>query len=161
MVLYTDSMSTFNPRTLFRVWCFVAPLAVVKAAPRPGSSPAPDPFLGPQPLPEPQSNAVNAIPVVPNVMGWIGSIGGLLGVVSFAQNTITQVVQAFTPEPPQGNGEDIIRGFYEEFEKDHSRKPPVAPKKEGDPPWQVGVQVGLDGTGLKVGRLLFPFILRG
>lgn len=151
-------MPKFNPWILFRAWCFVAPLAAVKAAPKPGPSPAPGPLLGPQPLPELQSNAVKRGPV-PNGMGWIGSMGGLLGVISFTQDTIETLVHAFTPERPQYDSwEDHFRHFFMDWEKKYSGKPSGAPKKEGNPPWEVGVQVGLDGTGLKVGPSVPLFV---
>lgn len=118
---------------------------MVNTAPKPGSSPAPDPLLGPQPLPEPQSNAAGPNPVP------IGSIGGLLGVVSFTQDIISSLVTAFTPEPPHyENFNDHIKHYFIDWERKYLGKPSGALKKEGKSPCQVGVQVGLDGTGLKV-----------
>lgn len=98
------------------------------------------------------------IPAVPLIMAWIGSIGGLLGVISFSDTYIGKLVNAFKGPPP-GPPKPLVKHdakWFREFEEYHRQilqthwKHRVVPKKKGDPSWKVGVQVGLDGTGLKV-----------
>lgn len=54
--------------------------------------------------------------------------------------------------------ETWTRRKWRDYEKKYTGQALDYPKKEGDPPWTVGVQVGLDGTGLKVKRF-FPLLL--
>lgn len=115
-----------NPWTLLQAWCHVAPLAMVRAAPRPDPVLAPDALATPQPAPEP--GTVEAmIPAVPMAMAWLGSIGGVLGIISFTESYMTRMVEAIK----------------------RAANPHHDPGR-GDPSWVVGVQVGLDGHGLSV-----------
>lgn len=124
-------MHLFRPWTLFQVWCHVAPLAMVQAAPRPDPDLAPDPSAALQPAPEPEAE-MNLIPPVPLAMAWLGSIGGVLGIISFTETYITRLVEAIKAATGSSN--------YD--------------AKRGEPSWVVGVQVGLDGHGLKVNHFL-------
>lgn len=91
-------------------------------------------------------------------MGWLGSIGGVLGIISFTETYVTRLVKAFIPHSDEDYPTRVKKKF-KDFEKKHSGQAVNAPEKKGDPPWTVGVQVGLDGTGLKVNRFFFLFIL--
>lgn len=115
-------MKSLNPWTLLTVWCHVAPLAMVQAAPRPDPVPAPDALAAAQPAPEPM-----VIPAVPVAMAWLGSIGGVLGIISFTESYVSRLVEAIKKAIDPNHDEE-----------------------KGDPPWVVGVQVGLDGHGLNV-----------
>lgn len=96
-------------------------------------------------------------------MQWIGAIGGLLGVISFADNYIHKLVDAFkgppaTPSRPKPKHDTAYFRHMEEYHRQILQttwKPRISPKKKGDPSWKVGIQVGLDGTGLQVQRLQF------
>lgn len=116
------TMKSLNPWTLLQVWCHVAPLAMVQAAPRPDPVTVPDVLAAAQPAPEPK-----VIPAVPLAMAWLGSIGGVLGIISFTESYISRLVEAIKKAKNPHHDED-----------------------KGDPPWVVGVQVGLDGHGLNV-----------
>lgn len=116
------TMKSPNPWMLLQVWCHVAPLAMVQAAPRPDPNPAPDALAAAQPAPEPK-----VIPAVPVAMAWLGSIGGVLGIISFTESYVTRLVEAIKKAAD-----------------------PLHDEEKGDPSWVVGVQVGLDGHGLQV-----------
>lgn len=98
------------------------------------------------------------IPAVPLLMAWIGSIGGLLGVISFSDTYIGKMINAFKgpppgpPRPPVKHDKAWFTRFEERWRQilQTTWKPRVSPKRKGDPSWKVGIQVGLDGTGLKV-----------
>lgn len=126
---------------------------MVQAIPRPDPNLTPDPSMDPDP--DPAINAQFAPP--PNGMGWLGAIGGLLGVVSYTQGLITDLAKAFTPVLHNPNNENPIKVKFhkilKDYEKEHSGETIEVPEKKGDAPWAVAIQVGLDGTGLKVKRL--------
>ena len=126
----------------------------------PDASPSPNPALVPQPVPVPnliQDTELFLLPLVPLGMQWIGSIGGLLGVISFADTYIGKLIDAFsgssshTPRPPAKHD----TAWFKHLEDYHRKiwtgwKTRVAPEKKGEPSWKVGIQVGLDGSGLQV-----------
>lgn len=150
-------MHSFNPWALFRVWCHLAPLAMVQAAPSPDLSPAPDPSPDPQPEPAPQLipepnplPGVNLlmVPAVPAIMGWLGSIGGVLGIISFAETYLTRLIKAFIPPVI-----DKDYAYWKGHEDRHYGYKEKIPNKQGDAPWMVGIRVGLDGQGLQVSRI--------
>lgn len=141
---------------LLQVWCRLTPLAMAAPSldispapdlpPAPDPSPNPDPSESPEPLSEVQPASFMVIPAVPVLLAWIGSIGGLLGTVSFTDtytrklgNLINRVT---TATPFDGKA-------YEEYWSWDSTAG-AGIKKEGDAPYMVAVQVGLDGSGLKV-----------
>lgn len=158
-------MNLFNLWILLQVWCHLAPLAAAETPepnPSPSTDPAPSPAADPQPdpapafIPEPRS--VLFLPAVPLAMAWIGSIGGLLGIISFSDNYMQKLVGAFSgkasgPDRPPAKHDTA---WFKDFEKYHRKildthwKPRVAPDKKGDASWKIGIQVGLDGTGLEV-----------
>lgn len=91
-------------------------------------------------------------------MAWIGSIGGLLGVISFADTYIHKLVGLFKgpepgPSPPPAKHDTPWFREFERYWRQHlwpHWTERIFPKKNGEPSWKVGVQVGLDGTGLEV-----------
>lgn len=91
-------------------------------------------------------------------MAWIGSIGGLLGIISFTDTYIGKMIDAFKGPPPGPPPPPVKHDtkWFKDFEAYHRKilstkwKERVAPKKKGDPSWKVGLQVGLDGSGLRV-----------
>lgn len=143
-------MKLFNPWTVFRVWCHLAPL--VTAAKIPDLSPVPDPTAAPEPVPETDLVTSQAIPPVPLLLAWIGSIGGLLGTISFTETYITRLVKLIMKktEPKKFDGEKY------EIWWSSDKKALNGIKKKGDAPYGVAIQVGVDGHGLKV--LQFPFL---
>lgn len=92
----------------------------------------------PDPVPAPDASAApepKMIPAVPMAMAWLGSIGGVLGIISFTESYITRLVEAIKKATN-----------------------PHHDTEKGDPPWVVGVQVGLDGHGLNVSHSrVLPF----
>lgn len=147
---------------LLQVWCRLTPLAMAAPSldispapdlppdadpsPTPDSSPAPGPLESPEPLSELQPASFMVIPAVPLLLAWIGSIGGLLGTISFTDTYTRKLVNLInrvtTPTPFDGK-------TYEEYWS-WDKKAGAGIKKEGDAPYMVAVQVGLDGSGLKV-----------
>lgn len=142
-------MHSFSPWALIRAWCHLAPLAMVQAAPSPNLSPAPDPSPDPQPEPAPK-----IIPAVPAIMGWLGSIGGVLGIISFAESYTTRLIEAMIP-PEINKDYAYWKGQEDRWYKDKEKIP--IKEEDRDPPWLVGIRVGLDGQALQVRQ--FPFLI--
>lgn len=153
-------MNLLNLWILLQVWCHLAPVAVAEA-PEPDPTPSPDPAPVPVPDPEviPGPTELFVIPAVPLAMQWIGSIGGLLGVISFTDTYINKIISAFggappgPPTPPEKHDTPWFKHFERYWRNILKTTWPkrVEVNKKGDPSWKVGIQVGLDGTGLKVG----------
>lgn len=140
-------MNLFTYWFLLQVWCHLAPLAIAVPDPDPDASPAP------LPVPEPEQMEVLVIPAPPAFMGWLGAIGGTIGTVTFVVQTLKGLF-INPPDPPAPEPDDQNAAWWRQFEDDvrgeFGWKPRVAPEKKGPPSWIVSVQVGLDGTGLKV-----------
>lgn len=145
-VKYRNKMRLPNSWTLFQVWC-LANTAVhaapdPKAAPEPKAAPdhkaAPDlnPSLEADPLPVttliPRSELEPRFwPLVWEAFQAVGTIGGVLGVFNSLR----------------GYGEEIMDSVHKKDKnKNGNSKEPEKPPA----PWVVGIQVGLDGTGLHV-----------
>lgn len=133
-------------------------------SPNPDPSPFPPPDLTPQVVAQSgpvMDTELIVIPVVPPIMGWLGSIGGVLGIISFTDTYLRKLFGLFKPRlpsapptPPEKHDAAWFTDFENRHRQVHNPKWPVrvAPKKEKDEeaPWKVGIQVGLDGSGLQV-----------
>ena len=150
-------MKPLNPWTLFRVWCHMVPL--VMAAKSPDPSPAPDPLPVPQPVPGPEPEVMST-EAVPALMAWLGSIGGVLGIISFTDTYLRKLIHLGIRKSDEKKAEAFDgKAFEEKHSSDRKYKAGI--NQAGDPPYVVAVQVGLDGTGLKVKQFLFLLTSQG
>lgn len=150
-------MNLFNLWILLQVWCHLAPLAAAETPePNPSPSPSPAPEAS-EPDPSPSTDP-RFLPAVPLAMAWIGSIDDLLGIISFSDTYMHKLMDAFSggasgPDPPPAKHD---MAWFKKFEAYWRKilsttwKQRVAPDKKGDASWKIGIQVGLDGTGLQV-----------